>query len=75
MFKKLVDLFFQYEKLKIYPDDMRAILSYQERINRCPLPDSESSAGPVSRIHFMKIYNGRREKFNYETPCTSIPSN
>jgi len=75
MFKKLIDIFFQYEKLKIYPDDMRSILSYQERINRCPLPDSESSAGPVSRIQFMKIYNGRREKVYYETPCASTLNN
>lgn len=69
MFKQLFDFLFRYEKetLKIYPDELRTILNYQERINRCPLPYVESEAGPVARLAFQKIYNGRREKFQYET--------
>lgn len=70
MFKQVFDFFFRYEKekLTIYPDELRTILNYQNRINRCSLPDVESEAGPVARLAFQKIYNGRRERFNYETP-------
>lgn len=70
MFKKFMDFLFSYEKekLRIYPDDMRTVLNYHTRINRCPLPFADSEAGPVTRLAFQKIYNGQREKFSYETP-------
>lgn len=70
MLKKFMDFLFKYEKdkLTIYPDDMRTILNYQTRMNRCSYPYIESHAGPVTRLAFQKIYNGRPEKFFYETP-------
>jgi hypothetical protein len=69
MLKKLIDLFFQYEKLTIYPEDLRTILGYQKRLARNRLDNPDSHAAPAKKYQLIRIYNGQKEKFEYETPC------
>lgn len=64
----IFDFLFPYEKLTIYPEDMRVILNYQERIHRGQEAFSDSECGPVRTLQFQKTFTGKKEKFQYETP-------
>ncbi len=66
MRKSTFDFLFPHEKLTIYPEDMRTILNYQERINR-DREFIESSAEPARTNQLVRSYNRQKEKFDYET--------
>lgn len=68
MRKSIFDFLFSYEKLTIYPEDMRTILGYQERIGRGQNPFIESSCGPSKKLLLHRAFSGTKETFFYETP-------
>lgn len=54
-------------RLRMYPDELRVSLEYQERMSRIAPPDVDSAAGPARACQLVKSYNGFPEKFSYET--------
>jgi len=55
------------KRLRVYPDELRVSLEYQERMARIAPPDVDSAAGPARVCRLVKSYSGFPEKFSYET--------